>query len=441
MSPESSAGVISSVLAALIALQFLITQFLLMRQTRHVMRHRSAVPADFAGRVDLPSHQKAADYTAARAQLGMVTVAVEAAVLLGWTLLGGLDALNLALRGALYDPHPSATAALAYQVALVVAVSLIGALLSLPLDLIRQFGVERRFGFNRMTPALYLSDLLKSTLVGLIIGVPLLALVLWLMGQAGPLWWLWAFGALASFQVLMLVVFPTWIAPLFNRFTPLKDPALEARIRRLMDRCGFESRGVMVMDGSRRSSHGNAYFTGLGRSKRVVFFDTLLDALSPAEVEAVLAHELGHFRRRHIQQRLALMLVSALALLWLLGWGSGQSAFYTGLGVGPNLQAPNDGLALTLFLLVMPPALFLLSPLGSAWSRRHEFEADAYAAEQADGAALASALIKLHSDNAATLTPDPWYVRFHYSHPPALQRLIALRRVSHPAHPQPLPSP
>lgn len=428
MASEFSVGVLSWLLVAFVATQFMVTQWLLNRQMRHVVQHRGAVPEAFRAQVDLGTHQKAADYTVARARLGLVVAGLEAFILLGWTLLGGLDALNTTLRGALYDPQPSAWAALSYQVALVVSVSLIGALVELPVDLVRQFGIERRFGFNRMTPGLYLSDLLKSTVVGVIIGVPLLSLVLWLMGQAGPLWWLWAFGVLAGFQLLMVVVYPTWIAPLFNRFAPLDDPALEARVKGLMDRCGFESKGVLVMDGSRRSSHGNAYFTGLGRSKRVVFFDTLLQTLSPSEVEAVLAHELGHFRRRHIIKRMVLMLLALLVLLALLGWGSGQAAFYTGLGVSPNLQAPNDGLALVLFMLVMPTVLFLLSPVASAWSRRHEFEADAYAAEQADASALADALVKLHSDNAATLTPDPWYVRFHYSHPPALQRLMALRR-------------
>lgn len=428
MASEFSVGVLSWLLVTFVGTKFMVTQWLLNRQMRHVVQHRGAVPEAFRTQVDLGTHQKAADYTVARARLGLVVAGLEAFILLGWTLLGGLDALNTILRSAIHDPQPSAWAALSYQVALVVSVSLIGSLAELPVDLVRQFGIERRFGFNRMTPGLYLSDLLKSTVVGVIIGVPLLSLVLWLMGQAGPLWWLWAFGVLAGFQLLMVVVYPTWIAPLFNRFAPLDDPALEARVKGLMDRCGFESKGVLVMDGSRRSSHGNAYFTGLGRSKRVVFFDTLLKTLSPSEVEAVLAHELGHFRRRHIIKRMVLMLLALLVLLALLGWGSDQATFYTGLGVSPNLQAPNDGLALVLFMLVMPTVLFLLSPVASAWSRRHEFEADAYAAEQADAAALADALVKLHSDNAATLTPDPWYVRFHYSHPPALQRLMALRR-------------
>jgi STE24 endopeptidase len=247
------------------------------------------------------------------------------------------------------------------------------------------------------------------------------------MGQAGDAWWLWAFGVLTGFQLLMMVVYPTWIAPMFNRFTPLQDEALAARVRRLMDRCGFAARDLLVMDGSRRSAHANAYFTGLGRAKRVVFFDTLLKSLTPDEVEAVLAHELGHFRHRHISQRLVMVMLASLAGLALLGAASQWSGFYVGLGVQPNLGAPNDGLALALFTLILPAALFLLSPLGAWWSRRQEYQADAYAAAQADPRALSSALIKLYTDNASTLTPDPWYVRFHYSHPPAVQRLAALK--------------
>ena len=422
--------------ALMVLAQALVRLWLLGRQVQHVQAHRAEVPAEFAGRVDLEAHQKAADYSGAKARLEWLAVVVEAAVLLGWTLLGGLDVLNTALRAALFDPAPSVSAALLYQVALLLSVTLISGLIDVPFDLMRHFGVEQRFGFNRMSLGDYVRDALKGTALTLLLMTPLLAAVLWLMGQAGPHWWLWAFAVLAGFQLLMLVVFPTWIAPLFNRFTPLQDAALESRVRALMDRCGFTARDLLVMDGSRRSAHANAYFTGLGRSKRVVFFDTLLKSLTPDEVEAVLAHELGHFRHRHVTQRLVMMMAFSLAGLALLGAASQWSGFYTGLGVQPNLRAPNDGLALALFSLALPVALFLLTPVGAWWSRRQEYEADAYAAQQADRNALASALVKLYTDNASTLTPDPWYVRFHYSHPPALQRLGALKHAA-PTTPSP----
>lgn len=413
--------------AALVLLQALTRLWLLTRQIRHVQANRAAVPQSFADRVSLADHQKAADYSGAKARLEFLAVAVEAALLLGWTLLGGLDLLNSSLRGWIHDPAPSLSTALAYQVALLLGMGLVSGLVEIPFDLLRHFGVEQRFGFNRMSLREYAMDAFKAGALNLLLMTPVLAAVLWLMGQAGSSWWLWAFAVLAGFQLLMMVVYPTWIAPLFNRFTPLQDEALAARVRRLMDRCGFAARDLLVMDGSRRSAHANAYFTGLGRAKRVVFFDTLLKSLTPDEVEAVLAHELGHFRHRHIAQRLATIMVASLAGLALLGAASQWSGFYVGLGVQPNLSAPNDGLALALFTLTLPAALFLLSPLGAWWSRRQEYQADAYAAAHADPGALSSALIKLYTDNASTLTPDPWYVRFHYSHPPAVQRLAALK--------------
>ena len=422
----SAAPWFTGTLVLLVCVNLMLQLWLLSRQARHVRQHRDAVPAAFAGRIALEAHRRAADYTLAKIRLELLGTAVGTAVLLGWTLLGGLDLLNSTLRGWIHDGEPGPARALAYQVTLLMSVMLIGGLIDLPLDLMRHFGVEQRHGFNRMSLGQYAQDALKGTLLTLVISAPLLAAILALMGQAGPWWWLWAFGVLAGFQLLMAVVVPTWIAPLFNRFTPLQDPALETRVRALMQRCGFSARELLVMDGSRRSAHANAYFTGLGQSKRVVFFDTLLKSLSPSEVEAVLAHELGHFRKRHITQRLVMMLGVSLVLLAVLGSLSSSPAFYLGLGVSPNLAAPNDGLALTLFTLVAPSALFLLTPLGAWWSRRHEYEADAFAAEHADRRALASALVKLHEDNASTLTPDPWFVRFHYSHPPAVQRLAAL---------------
>ncbi|MEP7280786.1 MAG: M48 family metallopeptidase, partial [Rubrivivax sp.] len=319
---------------------------------------------------------------------------------------------------------------LPYQLALLAAFVAIGTLLELPLDWVATFRVEERFGFNRVSPGLFVADLLKGLALAALVGLPLGTLVLWLMAGAGRWWWLWAWAAWVAVSLLMMVVYPTLIAPWFNRFEPLADESLKARVQALMQRCGFAARGLFVMDGSRRSAHGNAYFTGLGAAKRVVFFDTLLQRLDPPEVEAVLAHELGHFRHRHVLQRLVLMFGASGAALAGLGWLAGQPGFYAGLGVTPNGAAPNDALALLLFGLALPPVLFFATPLMAQLSRRHEFEADAYACAQADGQALARALLKLHEDNASTLTPDPLYAKFYYSHPPASERLAALPPLS-----------
>jgi STE24 endopeptidase len=408
----------AAALVASLALEF----WLATRQMRHVARHRNAVPAPFDATIPLAAHQRAADYTLAKGRFGLLTTAFGGAVLLGWTLLGGLDALNAALRDAL-QPR---LGTMAWQLALLGAFALIGGAIDLPFAAWRTFRIEQRHGFNRTTPRLFIIDLAKGLVVAAVIGLPIAALILWLMGASGKWWWLWTWGAWVAFNLLLLVVWPTLIAPLFNKFEPLADESLRQRVQALMTRCGFAVKGLFVMDGSRRSAHANAYFTGLGTAKRVVFFDTLLARLTAGEVEAVLAHELGHFRHRHIIKRMALMFAASLAGFALLGWLSREAWFYTGLGVQPNLGAPNDALALLLFLLVVPVFGFFLAPLAALWSRRHEFEADAYACEQADGRDLAAALLKLHEDNASTLTPDPLYVRFYYSHPPATQRLAAL---------------
>ena len=399
--------------------------WLASRQMRHVHLHRGAVPTPFDQTIALEAHQRAADYTIVRTRFGLLTEAFGTAVLLGWTLLGGLDALN----GLLRDSIEPRWGAMAYQLALFGAFTLIGALLDLPFEWYRVFRIEQRFGFNRMTPGLFVADMFKGALVGLVLGAPLLALVLWVMGATGGWWWLWAWGLWTAFILLMQLIYPTLIAPIFNKFKPLDDAALTGRVQSLMQRCGFAAKGLFVMDGSRRSAHANAYFTGLGAAKRVVFFDTLLQRLSPGEVEAVLAHELGHFSHRHVQKRIAAIFGFSLLGLALLGWLSTQQAFYLGLGVTPHAAAPNDALALLLFLLALPPFTFFVSPLMAHVSRRHEFEADAYACAQASGQDLANALLKLHEDNAATLTPDPLYVRFYYSHPPASERLAALARL------------
>ena len=415
--------------AAALSLGLALKFWLASRQIRHVARHRSTVPPAFAERIPLAAHQKAADYTIAKGRLGLLEMALSAAVLLGWTLLGGLDALNQLLLGALGG-------GMWQQLALLAAFAVISGLIDLPLSLYQTFVVEERFGFNKMTWRLWLADAAKGLLVGAAIGLPVAALILWLMGATGPLWWLWAWGFWMGFNLLLMVIYPTFIAPLFNKFQPLEDESLKARVTALMQRCGFSAKGLFVMDGSRRSAHANAYFTGFGAAKRVVFYDTLLRQLAPGEVEAVLAHELGHFKHRHIVQRVVMMFAFSLAGFALLGWLSTRGWFYTGLGVIPNLSldgsAPNDALALLLFMLAAPVFTFFISPLFAQLSRRHEFQADAYAVAQASGADLSSALLKLYEDNASTLTPDPVYVKFYYSHPPATERLA---RMQIPAHP------
>lgn len=393
--------------------------YLASRQLRHVARHRSAVPAAFATTITLPAHQKAADYTMAKGRFGLLEMAFGAAILLGWTLLGGLDALNQALNHS----GLSAYGTLVPQLALLAAFGLISGLLDLPFTLYSTFRLEERFGFNKMTFRLWLTDMLKGTLMGALIGLPIAAVILWLMGSAGRMWWLWAWGVWMVFNLMALVLYPTVIAPMFNKFKPLEDEALKARVTALMERCGFAAKGLFVMDGSKRSAHANAYFTGFGAAKRVVFYDTLLQQLKPAEVDAVLAHELGHFHHKHIIKRIALMFALSLAGFALLGWLSSQVWFYTGLGVLPNMTSPNNALALLLFLMVTPLFTFFVSPLLAQLSRKHEFEADAYAISQTDGRDLANALLKLYQDNANTLTPDPLFVKFYYSHPPASERL------------------
>ena len=411
--------------AIALALSLVIRFWLASRQIRHVARHRSAVPAAFAGHITLAAHQKAADYTIAKTRFGLLELALGSAVLLGWTLLGGLDALN----GALIDRMGGG---MLQQLVLLAAFALISSLIDLPLTLYQTFVLEERFGFNKMTFKLWLADLFKSTLVGAAIGLPLAALVLWLMGASGHLWWLWAWCVWMGFNLLLMVVYPTVIAPLFNKFRPLEDAILKDRVTALMQRCGFSAKGLFVMDGSKRSAHANAYFTGFGAAKRVVFYDTLLSKLSPAEVDAVLAHELGHFKHKHIIKRIVSMFALSLAGFALLGWLSVQGWFYTGLGVIPNFQipgvqgAPNDALALLLFLLVMPVFSFFITPVFAQMSRRDEFQADAYAVAQTSGADLRTALLKLFEDNASTLTPDPVFAKFYYSHPPASERLARM---------------
>jgi STE24 endopeptidase len=391
--------------------------WLTARQSRHVRAHRDAVPESFAGTIPLAAHQKAADYTVAKTRLATIDVCISVALVLALTFGGVLQWLSDAWARVV-EP-----AGIAHGVLLIVSVVLLLSLLELPLTIYRTFVVEARFGFNRMTPRLFLADLAKQTLISAALGVPLLMLVLWLMAKMGELWWIWVWAAWAGFNLLVLLIYPTFIAPLFNKFSPLADKALAERIERLLERCGFRSSGLYVMDGSKRSSHGNAYFTGFGAAKRIVFFDTLLSRLAPGEVEAVLAHELGHFKRHHVWKRIAVMFGASLALLWALGQLIGQPWFYAGL----NVSTQSTATALLLFVLVIPVFTFFLQPLMALHSRRHEFEADAYAVSNANAAELEQALVKLYQDNASTLTPDPLHSAFYDSHPPAAIRIARLK--------------
>ncbi|CAN5468933.1 M48 family metallopeptidase [soil metagenome] len=394
--------------------------WLARRQFRHVVAHRDAVPAAFADRITREAHRRAADYTVAKLRLGTVDSLLGWIIAIGMTLVGGLQ-LIVGLAQFLFGDG------LVAQLAVFAGVGLVSGLLHLPLSWVGTFRVEQAFGFNRITLSLWLADLAKGLAVGVVIGAPLAAGFLALMDRAGALWWLWAWALWIAFQVFAMWAFPTVIAPLFNKFSPLADEALRVRVEALLARVGFRSRGLFVMDGSRRSSHGNAYFSGLGSAKRIVFFDTLLERLDGDEVEAVLAHELGHFKLRHITKRLLVAFVVGLAVFALLGWLSTLLAFHAGLGFRPTLTGIDHAATLVLFAIALPPFTFFLGPLSSRASRRHEFEADAFAADQADGAALVRALVKLYEDNASTLTPDPVYSAFYYSHPPAERRIARLQ--------------
>ncbi|MFZ4478620.1 MAG: M48 family metallopeptidase [Rhodoferax sp.] len=393
--------------------------WLARRQVRHVTLHRNQVPPLFAQSITLSAHQKAADYTVAKTRMSLVEMALGSAVLLAWTLLGGLSALNLTLLSFLGP-------GMAQQIALLASFVVISGLIDMPLALYQTFVIEDRFGFNKMTFRLWFIDLIRSSAIGTLVGLPIAALILWLMGAAGNQWWLWAWGVWIGFNLLLLLIYPTLIAPLFNKFAPLDDETLKARVTALMQRCGFAANGLFVMDGSKRSAHANAYFTGFGAAKRVVFFDTLLAKLLPGEVDAVLAHELGHFKHKHIIKRIVSMFGLSLLGFALLGWLAARVWFYDGLGVQPNTDGPNDALALLLFMLTVPVFSLFVTPVFALFSRRHEFEADAYAAAQTSGADLANALLKLYVDNASTLTPDPLYVKFYYSHPAASERLARI---------------
>jgi len=413
--------VTASLLAALFGAALLVSLalhlWLARRHVAFVAAHRNTVPPAFAERIGLAAHQKAADYTIARTRFGVVEMVIETVLLVALTFGGGLAALV-----RLTDVLPFG--GMSRDLILIVAVAAISGVVSLPFSYWRTFGIEVKFGFNRTTRALWFTDLVKGVLIGAALGLPLAAVVMWLMRATGPLWWLWAWAVWIGFQFLLLALYPTVIAPLFNKFSPLPAGAARAAIEALLARCGFANRGLYVMDGSRRSSHGNAFFTGFGRAKRIVFFDTLLERLTPDEVEAVLAHELGHFKLKHVLKRMLWTAFFSLAFLGLLALLASSPWFYEGLGVPPAMDRP--GVALILFFLALPVFTFAFAPLSSFYSRRHEFEADAFAAKNASATSLVRALVKLYEDNAATLTPDPVYSAFHDSHPPAAVRIARL---------------
>ncbi|MDH5181708.1 MAG: M48 family metallopeptidase [Gammaproteobacteria bacterium] len=398
-----------------LSLAFLLQFWLDQRQIQHVRSHRPEVPADFADRISLEEHQKAADYTIDRTRFGLVDQIAGVVILLLWTLAGGLELLDQAWRTMQLGEIQTG-------VAVMLSFMLISSLIDLPFAAYRTFVIEQRYGFNKMTMGLFISDLFKQSLLTMLIGIPLLWLVLWLMGAMGELWWIYVWAVWIGFVLLMMWAYPAFIAPFFNKFSPLENQDLRERIEQLLNRCGFTSNGIFIMDGSRRSSHGNAYFTGLGRNKRIVFFDTLIESLEPEETEAVLAHELGHFKRKHIQKRIISMALISLTGLAILGWLMQLESFFTGLGVSHSSQY----IGLLLFMMVSPLFSIYLQPLFAYFSRKHEFEADAYAAQQSDANKLIQALVKLYRENASTLTPDPLYSAFHDSHPPAPVRIAHL---------------
>ena len=405
--------------AGFLTLNLLLKLWLAHRQIRHVAQHRDAVPTAFKEVISQQAHEKAADYTLAKLRLGHWDLAIDAGMLLVWTLLGGLGALDAWLMDV-------SGPGMLQQLLLVMGFMLISGLVNLPLSYYQTFKVEQHFGFNNMTVGLWLSDLVKGTALGVVLGLPLVWAILWLMESGGNQWWLLAWALLVGYQLFVMWLAPNYIMPLFNKFQPLEDPQLQARVDALMQRTGFKSDGFFVMDGSRRSAHSNAFFTGLGKQKRVVFFDTLLKQLSPSEMEAVLAHELGHAKLNHIPKSMLRGFAVSLVGMAALGWLSTQVWFYTGLGVQPHLASSNNALALLLFMQVVPLVTFITTPLNAIKSRQHEFEADAFACAHASGQDLRQALLKLYQDNASTLTPDPLYVAFYHSHPPASQRLARL---------------
>lgn len=400
---------------AMLLISTLMRLYLSQRQINYVSQHRAKVPDSFAENITLEDHQKAADYTTAKVKFGRLPLFYEVALILFWTLGGGLQWLDQNILAL--DLHPILTG-----IMVILVFTFISSMLDLPFSIYSTFVIEEKFGFNRTTIKTFISDMLKGSLLGLAIGVPLIYIILWLMEQAGDQWWLYTWLVISGFSLFMMWVYPTWIAPIFNKFEPLEEGDTLNRITQLLQRCGFNSNGIFVIDGSKRSSHGNAYFSGFGRNKRIVFFDTLLKMLSDDELEAVLAHELGHFKKKHIIKGILISFATTLVGLALLAWLMKAEWFYTALGVSHT----STYMALLLFTLIMPVFTFVFQPLFSIFSRKNEFEADAFAAEQTDAKYLINALVGLYRENASTLTPDPLYSAFYDSHPPAPVRIAHL---------------
>lgn len=408
----------SLIFLAVLIFTTLLRAWLATRQIRFVATHRHEVPAAFKEKISLQDHQKAADYTLAKVRLGRWKLLVDVLVVLGFTLGGGLEWIDQSLRAQGFGW-------IGVAIGLAIALVVIPGIIGLPFSIYSTFGIEQKFGFNRMTPALFIGDMVKNAVISAVIGLPLFIGVIWMMETLGQYWWLYAWVAFIIFSLVMMIVFPIWIAPIFNKFSPLNNDSLKTRIENLLARCGFQSQGLFVMDGSKRSSHGNAYFTGLGKSKRIVFFDTLIERLQPDEIEAVLAHELGHFKKKHVLKRIIFTFVMSMGFLALLGWLINQQWFFEGLGVSQRSNA----MALILFSIILPFFTFVFQPISSLYSRKHEFEADEYAAQQTDSKDLINALVKLYQDNASTLTPDPLYSAMYDSHPPAAIRIDHLRQL------------
>ena len=405
---------------ALLALTTVTRIWLGSRHIGFILGHRNRVPEAFAKNISLEAHQKAADYTSAKTKLALIETLAQAVLLLILTLGHGLQVIDNVWQNLL-PSHEILRGALVILSALIISSAV-----DLPFDYYKTFVIDARFGFNKMSRGMFITDLIKQSILGILLGAPILFAALWLMQGAGQYWWLYLWAVWSAFNLLVLAIYPTFIAPMFNKFTPLEDEVLKKRIEALLKKCGFQSQGLFVMDGSARSSHGNAYFTGFGKNKRVVFFDTLLERLNADEIEAVLAHELGHFKHKHVIKRIAMMFFVSFVGLALLGWLNQQTWFYAGLGV----DTPSTYMALILFLLVSPVFLFVLRPIMASYSRQNEFEADAYAAKHASAKHLVKALVKLYRDNASTLTPDPLHSAFYDSHPPASIRIEKLGQVS-----------
>jgi len=400
---------------AMLLISTLMRLYLSHRQINHIAQHRSKVPESFAENISLEDHQKAADYTTTKVKFGRLPLFYEVILLLIWTLGGGLDWLDKNIL--VLELSPILTG-----IAVILVFSFISSMLDLPFSIYSTFVIEEKFGFNRTTVKTFIFDMVKGSLLGLIIGVPLLFVILWLMEQAGDPWWIYTWLVICGFSLFMMWIYPTWIAPIFNKFEALEEGKTLDRINSLLNRCGFNSNGIFVIDGSKRSSHGNAYFSGFGRNKRIVFFDTLLKMLSDDELEAVLAHELGHFKKKHIIKGMAISFATTLLALAVLAWLMKADWFYTSLGISHT----STYMALLLFTLIMPVFTFVFQPLFSIFSRKNEFEADAFAAEQTDAKYLIHALVGMYRENASTLTPDPLYSAFYDSHPPAPVRIAHL---------------